>query len=176
MIMEKTVKIPEGVTVDVHGTKVSVSGKNAKLERDFASSLFGNDVKIEKHEGTIKVSTGSVKRKMKSEVGCVSSTIENMMGGALKDYQFNMKIVFMHFPVTVKVDGDKVVIANFLGERSPRKARIMEGTKVVVGKETITITGPDKEKAGQTCANIEIATRVASRDRRVYQDGIFLVG
>ena len=37
------------------------------------------------------------------------------------------------------------------------------------------LSGIDKEKVGQTMANIEQATRVRGFDIRVFQDGIYLV-
>ena len=37
-----------------------------------------------------------------------------------------MKIVFADFPMTVKVNKDVVVIDNFLGERHPRTAKVVE--------------------------------------------------
>lgn len=67
------------------------------------------------------------------------------------------------------------MIQNFLGERYPRKAEILETVKVEVKGEIITVTGIDKEKVGQTAANIERATKVKNRDIRVFQDGIYIV-
>ena len=172
--MEKKINIPEGVTVNIEGLKVKVSGNNAELEKDFNSPIF-KGISIERDDNEVKVSSTSDKRKVKSEVGCIASLIDNMLKGAKKDFVYKMKVVFMHFPMTVKVEGNDVIISNFLGERAIRKAKIVGNTKVYVKKDLITVTGPSKEDVGQTCANIERATRVPARDRRVYQDGIFLV-
>ncbi len=54
------------------------------------------------------------------------------------------------------------------------KAKIIAGTKVKLGKDEETVSGIDKEKVGQTMANIEQATRVKGFDVRVFQDGIYL--
>ena len=39
----------------------------------------------------------------------------------------------------------------------------------------VTVTGIDKENVGQTAANIERCAVVKNRDRRVFQDGIYLL-
>jgi len=67
------------------------------------------------------------------------------------------------------------VIENFLGERNPRKASIVEGVKVTAKGDDVTVSGIDKEKVGQTVANIERATKVKKRDIRVFQDGVYLI-
>ena len=50
---------------------------------------------------------------------------------------------------------------------------LLDGVKVEVKGDSITITGVDREKIGQTVANIERATRVKNRDVRVFQDGVY---
>jgi large subunit ribosomal protein L6 len=86
-----------------------------------------------------------------------------------------MKTVFSHFPIKNIVEGNHLVIQNFLGERAPRKADILPDVKVEVKAETITVSGVDKERVGQTAANIERATKVTNRDIRVFQDGIYII-
>ncbi len=86
-----------------------------------------------------------------------------------------MRVVYAHFPVKVSVQGDAVVIENFLGERHPRHAPIRGTTRVDVKGDTVTIQGPDIEAVGQTAANVEQATRIRRKDPRVFQDGIYLV-
>ena len=84
-----------------------------------------------------------------------------------------MKTVYSHFPIKTSVEGNLFVIQNFLGERSARHAIILEGVTVVAKGDDVTVTGIDKEKVGQTVANIERATKVTRRDIRVFQDGVY---
>lgn len=172
--MKKIIKLPEGVKVKVDGLKVSVSGKD-NLERNFYDQVFADMIKIEVKNGDIIISSSSDKRKVKAFVGTIASHINNMMKGVQEPYTYKLKICYVHFPMTVKVEKNEVLINNFLGEKKPRRAKILDGVKVEVKKDEIYVTSPDKEKAGQTAANIEFATKIKSRDRRVYQDGIFIV-
>ncbi|MFQ6010164.1 MAG: 50S ribosomal protein L6 [Candidatus Aenigmatarchaeota archaeon] len=174
--MEKTVKIAEGTEVAVKGLKVNVKGERGELEKDFSSPIFSKLITIEKVDDKVVVKSKSDKRKVKAEVGCIAAHIRNMIKGVKDGWKYKLKIVYVHFPMTVKVSGDEVHITNFLGEKFPRKARILEGTKVEIKGDEITVTGTDIEKAGQTATNIEQATKVPARDRRVFQDGCFLVG
>jgi large subunit ribosomal protein L6 len=98
-----------------------------------------------------------------------------MIKGVVEGFECKLKIVYAHFPIQVKVEGDKVLIINFLGEKKPRKAQIVgKETKVKVTSDEIIITGIDKEAVGQTAANIEQATRIKGYDPRVFQDGIYI--
>ena len=101
--------------------------------------------------------------------------IKNMIRGVTSGFEYKMKTVYSHFPIKTSVEGNDFVIQNFLGERYARKASILEGVKVVVKGDDITVTGIDKEKVGQTVANIERATKVRNRDIRVFQDGVYLI-
>jgi large subunit ribosomal protein L6 len=99
--------------------------------------------------------------------------MNNMIHGVTEGFQYKMKTVYSHFPIKTNVEGNTFVIQNFLGERSPRKALILEGVKVEAKGDDVTVNGIDKEKVGQTVANIERATAVKRRDIRVFQDGIY---
>jgi len=85
-----------------------------------------------------------------------------------------MEICNIHFPMNVKVEGNRMIIKTFLGEQVDRTAKILPNVNVDIKGNKITITSHDKEAAGQTAANIETATKVKGRDRRIFQDGIFL--
>ena len=108
-------------------------------------------------------------------MGTFVAHINNMIEGLTEGFEYKMKTVFSHFPIKTSVDGDEFVIQNFLGERSPRKAKIIEGVTVEAKGDDVTVTGIDKETVGQTVANIERATKVKYRDVRVFQDGVYLV-
>ena len=168
----KEVEIPEGVTVELND-KVKVSGPKGSLERSLDLS---RDIKIEKLNGKIRISSEKERRKIKALVGTIAAHLRNMIKGVKEGFTYKLKIVYSHFPINVKVEGDKVLIQNFLGERVPRVARIVGSAKVEVKGQEVFVSGIDIEEVGQTAANIEQACRIKGRDRRVFQDGIWIVG
>lgn len=171
---EKEIKVPEGFTADVSGMKVVVSGPKGKLSREF-KGMYG--IKLERTAGGVKASSESSMRKQKSKVGAVIAHVRNMFQGLGEGYTAKLKIIYTHFPVTVKAEEKdrRVLVTNFLGEKTPRAAKILGAdTKVEIKGADITITGSDIEAVGQTAANLEQITRIRAHDRKVFQDGIFI--
>jgi large subunit ribosomal protein L6 len=97
-----------------------------------------------------------------------------MITGVEKGYSYKLKIVFSHFPISVKVQDKFVIIENFTGERKSRTSKIMGNVKVKVQGEDITVEGLNLENVSQTAANIEQATKVKNKDPRVFLDGIYV--
>jgi len=67
----REIEIPEGVTVDVDGMTVTVSGPLGTLKRTFNNE----GVSIEKEDGKVIVRALSKKRKAKANAGTVESHI-----------------------------------------------------------------------------------------------------
>ena len=84
-----------------------------------------------------------------------------------------MKIVYSHFPITVKVEGKKILIENFQGERASRVSMIRGNTKVDVKGDDVIITGPVLTDVSQTAANIQLKSKVKNKDHRVFLDGVY---
>jgi large subunit ribosomal protein L6 len=80
--------------------------------------------------------------------------------------------------MTLKVQGDKMTVTNLFGEKVPRIAKLpwspAEVEVKVMNKTDVIVKGIDKEKVGQTAANIERSCKIRNRDRRVFQDGIYI--
>jgi len=166
----KSVEIPEGVKVEVEGRVVKVTGEKGTLMRDFSHA----PVSILSEGSVVKVQTSWPRKREASLVGTVSSHINNMMTGVKKGFTYKMKIVFSHFPISVKVREKMVSIENFTGERSPRVTRIMGEANVVVKGEDVIVQGINIEDVSQTAANIQRATKVKVKDPRVFLDGIYV--
>ncbi|MDW8011140.1 MAG: 50S ribosomal protein L6, partial [Sulfolobales archaeon] len=98
----------------------------------------------------------------------------NAIDGVTRGYRYRLKIVYSHFPISVRVDGDRVVIENFIGEKAPRVARVVGDVKISVSKTDVVVEGCDLEAVSQTAANIEQATKIRKLDRRVFVDGIYI--
>jgi large subunit ribosomal protein L6 len=98
-----------------------------------------------------------------------------MVDGVTKGFTYRLRIVYSHFPITVKVEKDKILIQNFLGERTPRIAKIVGNTEVKVEGSDVIVSGINLEEVSQTSANIEQACRIIGYDRRRFLDGIYLI-
>jgi large subunit ribosomal protein L6 len=165
------VEVPQEVRVTVNGLRVTVEGPKGKLERDFSHA---KGVSIRQNENRVVVEVFNADRRKKALVGTIAAHIRNMITGVTKGYRYKLKIVFSHFPISVEVKGNQVIIKNFLGEKAPRRANILEGVSVKVVDRDIIVEGIDIEKVGQTAANIELATKIGEFDRRVFMDGIYI--
>ena len=165
------VDIPSGVDVEIEGMKIRVKGPKGQLERDFSHA---KGILIKKENGKVVVEAYFADRRKKALVGTVASHIENMIIGVTKGWRYKLKIITTHFPATVRVVGREVLIENFLGEKAPRRAKIVGDVKISVKGRDIIIEGIDLEAVAQTAANIEQATKVKDKDRRVFVDGIYI--
>ena len=169
-IVSRKVEIPEGVKVNIDGKRVEVIGEKGRLVRDFSNS----PVSINIEDDQVVVYTDDTRRKAVAMVGTVCAHIRNMIKGVTKGFTYKLKIVYAHFPISVKVEGDKILIENFLGERAPRIAKIVGNTKVIVKKDDVILQGINIEEVGQTAANIEQATKIKNKDPRKFLDGIYV--
>ena len=168
---EKSVQIPGGIDVKIEKKELVVRGPKGELRRSFSHP----SAKMEIKEGAVVFSTDSARKKDRAIVGTWAAHFRNMCTGVSGGWEARLRIIYSHFPIKVSVEGSRVVIGNFLGERSNRRADIIGDAKVQVDKDEIIISGIDKEQVGNTAANIERAAKVQGFDRRVFQDGCHLI-
>ena len=166
----KTVEFPEDVDVKIDGRIVTVRGEKGELTRDFSHT----SISIHLEGKVITVQANWPRKREAALVGTVCSHIHNMITGVTKGFTYKLKIVFSHFPISVKVREKTVVIENFTGERSPRIAKIMGDTRVMAKDEDVIVQGINIEDASQTAANIQKATKIKRKDPRVFLDGIYV--
>lgn len=167
---ELTVEIPQGVKCALSASTLQCSKGNTTISRRFG--LYNISISIK--DNTIVISSKRANRKEIANVHSYGAHIKNLFAGLNQRFVYEMEICNVHFPMNVKVDKENVAITNFLGEKVPRSAKILPGVEVKVEGSKITISSADVEKAGQTAANIEKASRVTKKDRRIFQDGCFI--
>jgi len=168
--ISKIIQVPAGVEVNIEGRKVTVKGTKGTLTRDFSHV----PISIDANGKTVRVWAEWPRKKEASLVGTIYSHIQNMITGVEKGFSYKLKIVFSHFPMSVKVQGKTVVIENFTGERRARRVKIIGDTQVKVQSEDVVVEGLNLENVSQTAANIEQATKVKKKDPRVFLDGIYV--
>jgi large subunit ribosomal protein L6 len=168
--ISKTIQVPDGVDVTLAGKEVTVKGNKGTLKRDFSYV----PISIDANGKTIRVWAKWPRKKEAALVGTIYSHLQNMINGASKGFSYKLKIVFSHFPISVKVQGKTVLIENFTGERRARRVKMLGDVQVKVQTEDIIVQGINLEDVSQTAANIEQSTKVKNKDPRVFLDGIYV--
>ena len=170
--IEHNVIIPEGVTASIDGDVVTITGPKGSLSRESASPRHD----IFHEGGALLVRINLPRRKERALAGTWNAHLNNMVKGVTDGFTYTLKALYSHFPMTLAVKGNEFVVNNYFGERVPRSSAILNGVNVKVQNKTeVIVSGIDKEAVGQTAANIERSTTVKKRDRRVFQDGIYLI-
>jgi large subunit ribosomal protein L6 len=168
--LAKQIDIPEGIEILVNGMEVVVKKDGKELCRRFDIGR----ISILVSDGKVSLEAKKASKRETKMMGTIVAHIKNMFKGLGDDFVYELEICHVHFPMNVSVSGNIVVIKSFLGETTERKAKILDKVNVDISGNRITVTSFDIEAAGQTAANLEKAVRLQGRDRRIFQDGIFI--
>lgn len=175
VLFEKEIEIPKEVTFSIdNDKKITVKGKNGIITKEFGHAKFV-DIKVVKNIIYLKASFP--RKRETAIVTTLANLISNMFLGVQKGYTYKMKIVYSHFPITVvppKKGEKEILIKNFIGERAPRKTYSVGDVAITANKEEVIVSGPDKELVGQTCANIQLKCKIKEKDKRIFQDGVYV--
>jgi large subunit ribosomal protein L6 len=164
------VALAEGVTASVSERELTVKGPLGTVTKRFDRIHVNMAVK----DGNVEIAPFADRKKDRVSANTMSSLVRNMVTGVTTGYTYKLKVVFAHFPVTVKVKGKNVNVENFVGERSARVTDIVGDCKVSVEGDDIIIKGVSLEDVGQTSANLEQATKIKRKDQRIFLDGIYV--
>lgn len=167
----REIEIPEGVEVKKQGDFVFVKGSHGEIKKNFNFGKLEFIVEGKK----IKMGNEKSTRNEKKMMNTITAHIKNMIQGVQEKFEYKLKVCSSHFPMTVKIEGQKAIIKNFLGEKKDRVVMIPTGAEVQVNKDILVVSSIDKEIAGQAAANFEMNIKAPNKDRRVFQDGIYII-
>jgi len=165
------VEAPASVKITKEGNVLAVTGKLGSIKKDFRKlpatiTVQGNKITVRPY---------GKRKKDLAVTNTARSIVESMIKGVEKGYTYKLKVIFAHFPISVKVKGKELHVENFFGERSPRISKIRgDTTKVTVAGEDVIVQGPSLEDVSQTAANIELSTKIKDKDQRVFLDGLYV--
>ena len=168
--MKNEIEIPERVEAEIDKNKLILKGKEGENSKEFNLGK----INLEKKDKKIILSCEKTTKREKRMINTYTAHIKNMINGVQKKFEYKLKICSSHFPMTVKIDGNIAIVKNFLGEKVDRKVELPKNVDIKIEKEIITILSTNKELAGQAAANLEKVTKIRGRDRRVFQDGIYI--
>jgi large subunit ribosomal protein L6 len=169
-VHEVTILIPDSVKISEKHRILSVEGPLGKTRKNFKRI----PVDLQVTGKNIVLKSLGTRKKNYAIFKTAESLINSLIKGVQKGYTFKMKIVYAHFPITVKVKDGHIHVENFQGERAPRVSKIFGDSKVVPKGDDVIITGPVLTDVSQTAAALQQNTKVKNKDSRVFLDGIYL--
>ena len=142
---KKPILIPENVEVKIAGQRIVVKGPKGELQRDIRP-----EIGIEIKEGRIFVSPKIETKKTRAFWGLTRALLFNMIKGVTEGYERKLEIEGVGFKALI--EGENLIL--YVGYSHPVRLKIPQDIKLSVEKNTITVSGIDKELVSQTAANI----------------------
>ena len=166
------IELNDGINGEIVNGEIIFKKENISVKRKLIPLI---DVKIEGNK-IIMSSKKSTKRERKV-FGSMRAHFKNIIEGLKKPFVYKLQSGSVHFPMTLKIEKDKneLHIKNFLGEKKDRIIKLHPDVEIKIDKDIIELKSADIEKAGMVAANIEKGTKIRNRDRRVFQDGIYII-
>ncbi|MFL6434161.1 MAG: 50S ribosomal protein L6 [Nitrososphaeraceae archaeon] len=165
------IDIPDMVTVRMEGNLIVVGGKLGTLQKDLTKVPISVDIKDKK----LVIKPPGTRKRDLAITNTAKSIILNMIKGVEQGFTYKLKVVYAHFPISVKTKGKEIHVENYFGERAPRVSRVVgDTTKVNIVGEDVIVQGPSLEDVSQTAANIEFSTKLKGKDQRVFLDGLYI--
>jgi large subunit ribosomal protein L6 len=168
--MLERIEIPEGVTV-TFDEFITVKGPKGEVKKKLENPFLS----LKQKDKEIVIEAKKATKREKKLVFTFRAHLRNMIKGVIEPWIYKMKVCTGHFPMNVAMQGDKLVVKNFLGEKVPRTLKIKQGVKVTVQDKDVTVESVDKESAGSVASDIELLLTIKGRDLRKFQDGIYIV-
>jgi large subunit ribosomal protein L6 len=135
------------VETKLAGTTLEVKGPKGRLEQAIDPDF---DVKVE--DGSITVSRPTDQKHHRARHGLYRALINNMVAGVSEGFSRKLEIEGTGY--NAKADGKSRLVLN-IGFCHPVTVNAEEGVEVETPTNTtIVVSGPDKQKVGQTAANI----------------------
>ncbi len=145
-IGKKPITIPSGVTIEVSGSDVTVTGPKGSLKQAVVSGI-----KVEIHENELSVIAENQSRKVRSFQGLTRSLLANMIQGVSEGVKKVLEISGLGYKA--ELDGNTLVLN--VGYSHAVRFDLPEGITAAIEKNTVvTLSGIDKQMVGQVAANI----------------------
>jgi large subunit ribosomal protein L6 len=146
-IGKKEIALPKGVEIKQDGDVVTVKGPKGSMQ---TSLVPGIGMKVENN--VVQFTRANEEGKTRAFHGLMRALVANNVKGVSEGFKRELDIIGVGYRAEVK--GREVVFA--LGYSHPVRFAIPEGIEIVVDAKTghVTITGVDKQRVGQTAAEI----------------------
>ncbi|HDP73561.1 MAG TPA: 50S ribosomal protein L6 [Candidatus Woesearchaeota archaeon] len=169
--LTQEIEIPEGIQLFIEGKVLRVKGPLGEVSKAFIYPR----VKIESNGKTVVLSAKNATKREKRMMLTYTAHIKNLFKGVKEAFVYRLKVCHSHFPVSVSVQKGEISVKNLFGENVPRKLALPSDVEVKLNGDIIEVKGTDIEKVGNCATSLEQLTRISNRDRRIFQDGIYII-
>lgn len=147
-IGKKPISIPSGVNVKLSGNTIGIKGPKGEISWDHPGA-----VNITLEPDKIVVGRTGDSKSDRSLHGLSRSLVHNMVKGVSQGYQKVLEITGVGY--RAQVQGNKIMLT--LGYSHPVEFQLPQGISAAVDQKqtTITLTGIDNQKLGQTAADLK---------------------
>jgi len=145
-IGKRPVPVPNGVTVTVNGSAITVKGPKGELSRKLHPDM---QVKVE--NGTVNVGRPSDEQNHRALHGLTRSLIANMVEGVVDGYEKRLEIQGVGYRASLRGTSLELNV----GFSHPVVYAAPEGITIETPSQTeIVVRGADKQRVGQVAAEI----------------------
>jgi len=144
------VTLPQGVKVEIVGTKVKASGAQGALECQLPPA-----VSVAQQEGKLVVSRDNDEPLARSMHGLARTLVNNLIQGVAVGFSRNLEINGVGYSVEQKKISGLDYLVFSLGYSHPIYFEIPKGIKATLeGKTKLSVFGADRQLVGSTAAKI----------------------
>lgn len=169
--IKEEVEMSEGVTASFENGFLTIKGPKGEVKK----RLDSIKIRISVEGNKVVFSAKKATKREKKLVNSFKAHVLNMIKGVIDGVVYKLKICASHFPMNVSFSNQEFVVKNFVGEKIPRKLKVRQGVDIKIDADIVNVEGVDKELVSQTAAGIEQLVRITDKDRRIFQDGIFII-
>ena len=144
-IGKQPIELPEGVTVEVTGTNVKVTGPKGTLELKVPKRI-----EVAVKDNVVEVTRKTETKDVRSLHGTIRALINNMVKGVKDGWSKQLELVGTGF--RAEVQGADLSLT--IGYSHPVVIKAPEGISFKVEKMIVTVEGADREVVGQVAANV----------------------
>ncbi|MGC9133135.1 MAG: 50S ribosomal protein L6 [Nanopusillaceae archaeon] len=170
-VIVEEIDVPNNVNIEIENNIIKIKGPIGEKER----KINNRNIIVEKKDNKIVVKVYFPSKRLLRDFYTMISHIKNDINGVINGYKYKLRAVYIHFPIKLKVQENKLIIENFMGGRAPKEIEIPKGVKVTVNENEIILEGYDIEVLGNLAGLIENSAKIKEKDLRKFQDGIYIV-
>lgn len=141
----KPVVVNDGVTVTVEPTSITAKGSLGEL-----SIALPHGISVTQKENKMTVARLSDAKQYRALHGTVRNLLQNIITGVSTGFTKKLELVGIGYRAAI--EGNDLVLQ--VGYTHPVRMAIPEGLQAKVEKNVISVTGADKQRLGQFCAEV----------------------